>query len=134
MALFTVSNPKPECSRSNSAKSQPADFRIWPMPGVANSTMKWPNFGALLPARDLRPRSVMVPCSLVFRPLGSRAGRCDDRRRLQCLAGAGIEEGGAAQVDVDRDPLARPAHVMGLQLRQQGLVRQPEAGVAARTG
>ena len=26
-ALFTVSNPKPECSRSKSVKSQPADFK-----------------------------------------------------------------------------------------------------------
>jgi hypothetical protein len=25
------------------------------MPGVANSTMKWPNFGALLPAKSLSP-------------------------------------------------------------------------------
>src|SRR5581483_8910094 len=66
-ALFTVSKPKPECSRSNSTKSQPADFRICPMPGVANSTTKWPNFAGLLPVMALRPRSLMVN----FLPYGS---------------------------------------------------------------
>src|SRR4051794_15040341 len=48
---------------------------IWPMPGVANSTMKCPNFGALLRAMALRPRSLIIrppkgsqrdPCSAAF--------------------------------------------------------------------
>src|SRR5436190_8723016 len=58
-ALFTVSKPKPECSRSKSVKSQPADFMMWPMPGVANSTMKCPNFGVLVRAIALRPASAI---------------------------------------------------------------------------
>src|SRR3569833_2903425 len=59
MAAFTVSKPKPECSRSNSTKSQPADFMIWPIPGVANSTTKCPKAVARLPAKALRQRSLM---------------------------------------------------------------------------
>src|SRR6185312_16432352 len=70
MALFTVSKPKPECSRSNSTKSQPADFMIWPMPGVANSTMKWLNFAAFLPAMALRPRLLMIHPSTCSDPVG----------------------------------------------------------------
>src|SRR3569833_2684807 len=63
MAAFTVSNPKPECSRSNSTKSQPEDFMIWPIPGVANSTTKCPKAVARLPAKALRPRSLMINSS-----------------------------------------------------------------------
>src|SRR5262249_4579937 len=42
--------PKPLCSVSKSTKSQPADFMMCPMPGVANSTMKWPTFSFSVPA------------------------------------------------------------------------------------
>ena len=30
------------------------------MPGVANSTMKWPNFGALLPAKSFSPCAAIL--------------------------------------------------------------------------
>src|SRR5512134_869297 len=61
MALFTVSKPKPECSRSNSTNSQPAFFMMWPMPGVANSTMKCPNFGVRVRAMAFRPLPILQP-------------------------------------------------------------------------
>src|SRR5690242_9436882 len=72
MALFTVSKPKPECSRSNRTKSQPADLRIWPIPGVANSTMKCPSFACREPAIAFRPFSVM-PILLLRVPLSCGA-------------------------------------------------------------
>ena len=55
-----VSKPKPECSVSKSAKSQPAAFRIWPIPGVANSTMKCPSLSSGLAAISFRPGDAMV--------------------------------------------------------------------------
>src|SRR5688500_10230833 len=72
MALLTVSKPKPECSRSNSTKSQPADFKIWPMPGVANSMMKCPSFAARVPAIAFSSWSIAVlpgPLRSARRPL-----------------------------------------------------------------
>ena len=38
-SAFTVSKPKPECSMSTKANSQPATSSIRPIPGVANSPM-----------------------------------------------------------------------------------------------
>jgi hypothetical protein len=40
MALFSVSVLKPECSMSKNTKSQPADLRMCPIPGVANSATR----------------------------------------------------------------------------------------------
>src|SRR5688572_4132362 len=74
MALFTVSKPKPECSRSNSTNSQPAFFMIWPIPGVANSTMKCPSFNALL--RDI----AFNPDSAIISSLSDRRWRSSGRR------------------------------------------------------
>src|SRR5215510_466158 len=67
MALFTVSKPKPECSRSNSTNSQPAFFMMWPMPGVANSTMKCPSFTVLVRAIAFKPAAAIMssPCFLI---------------------------------------------------------------------
>src|SRR5262245_4707698 len=48
------------------------------------------------------------------------------------LARLRIEDGRAGQVEVDGDALARPAHVMGLELRENRLAGQAEAGIAAR--
>src|SRR5512147_1103288 len=66
MALFTVSYPKPECSRSNSTNSQPEFFRIWPMPGVANSTMKCPSFTDRVRDIAFKPAAIISsPCFLI---------------------------------------------------------------------
>src|SRR5687767_9497159 len=78
MALLTVSKPKPECSRSNSANSQPADFRMWPIPGVANSTMKWPSFRFLERVISFRP-----VCILLHLP-SLDGHRCPVGRPLAC--------------------------------------------------
>src|SRR5262245_5693159 len=96
--------PKPLCSVSNRTKSQPADFRMCPMPGVANSTTKCPTLSFLLPASLLSVADAMIAdlprlfsevCRLA-RPL-SVSARIDKRSETDLLAG---NAGGAVAVEV----------------------------------
>ena len=50
--------------REPAANSQaPAALRMWPIPGVANSTTKWPHFSARERAIPLSPAKPMPPAS-----------------------------------------------------------------------
>src|SRR5580704_2895329 len=49
------------------------------------------------------------------------------------LSGRRVEQGGAPQIDVDEDALARAADIMGLQLAHHRLLGEPEGRVAARS-
>ena len=46
---------------SKKAKSRPAALRMWPMPGVANSTMKLPIFGPGARASSFNPMGAFLP-------------------------------------------------------------------------
>ena len=81
-----------ECSRSKSTKSHPADLRICPIPGVANSTMKWPNFGCLVRAISLRPCAAMLVSLAARRSTGQCGGVRVDLERAQSGAPIGAAE------------------------------------------
>src|SRR5262249_31580612 len=86
------------------------------MPGVANSTMKWPNFGCRLPACSFSPWVMMRP----------GAGWSEGP------AGLGVEDGGPGKVEIYGDALPRPADIMGLELGEHRLAAEAEACIAAR--
>src|SRR5688500_2142486 len=83
MALFTVSKPKPECSRSNSTNSQPAFFMMWPMPGVANSTMKCPSFTALVCAIAFKPAAAIISSPVISYRKPTISGRRSLANQIQ---------------------------------------------------
>ena len=69
---------------------------------------------------------------------GAAEGYCardhDGRLPSEGAIGAPVEDRGAGHVDVDRDPLARPADVVRLQLGHDRRAGEAERGVAARAG
>src|SRR5918993_1606324 len=97
-----VSKPKPECSVSKRTKSQPASFRRWPMPGVANSTTKCPYFLSRLPQSSLRV--VVIP--LPPRPPDRPSVPC--RVRLVAFRSVPVEVVGAGEMAPHRGLGALP--------------------------